>query len=382
MDYHIDKSKSFGPRQPYMYDVRSKYTSISSKSPRVNGKLVLRENPYEVLFFEKKGTTCNWGVSWDNEYPAEIDGFDSNPTIHPELEDLESQARKQATEKAYAKVANVQMSLAETILERASTIKVFIERAKQIKNLYDALKNGKLPPIPSKYKGKKKAAAKAAAANKDISALWLEYSFMWMPILSDIKLLLDGIKPIEGVYVRGKAVVSGSKYVHSTWPMNGGARTTSVFSTRTVSATVKLWVTIDDPLVALQSEMGFLTPVSVWNVLPFSFVVDWFFRIGALFERLCFPGKTITQGSTTTKIEDSAYSFASLSGLYWVTDEYPPRNIYYTSKGSGINRKTVLYKRVLGVPSPFFITTNFQNMSWWTVGTTWALLTTLFSKKS
>lgn len=374
MDFNLNKSKSLGPNSPYFYDIRSKSTSISSKSPRVNGKLLLRENPYDVTFRQKNGTTCNWGVG-DTKHTYMITGFKDNPEISNKLDSLMYTAQKQAIEHAYSKVANVQMSLAETIAERASTLKVIVQRAKQIKTLYNALKQGKLPPIP---KGTKKS---YTAANKDISGLWLEYSFMWAPLLADIATLVDGIKPIQGIYVKGYSEISDSYNEVNDYYINSQQNGTyySVFSQRRVRATCKLWVTIDDPLVALQSEMGLLTPVSVWNVMPFSFVVDWFFSVGALFERLCFPGKTITQGSVTTLVDDEVTSYAKRYGRYTTLKDNTI--IYYTSVGSGVTVRTQRYYRTVGVPSPFFITTNFSNLSWWNVGTTWALLSSIFSKK-
>lgn len=377
MDFHIVKNASLGANHPYLFDERSRTTKISSKSPRVNGVLKLRENPYDVTNRQTFGTTCVWGVSTSSppSYPYGVTGVNYPPEISSKLGSLINNAQKQAIEIAYSKVANIQMSLAEAVKERVSTLQTIIQRAKQIKNLYNNLKKGKLPPIPKKFKKDWEN-----KSNLGLSQLWLEYSFMWVPLVQDIQTLAEGIQPINGVYVKGHATVFDS---HKVWSnLNIGAnkafRYAEVFSQRRVKATCKLWVTLDDPLVAVQSEMGLLTPVSVWNIMPFSFVVDWFFRIGALFERLCFPGKTITQGSVTTLVDDNVYTYGRNYGEYATL---PDKTIVkYVTTGSGVTAKTQWYYRTIGVPSPFFITTSFNQLSWWNVGTTWALLSTIFSK--
>lgn len=370
------KNAFLGADQPYKFDVRSRYTTISSKSPRVNGVLKLRENPYDVTNFQMFGTTCVWGISAEpSSYPYGVMGLSYPPEISSGLNSLIDNAQKQATEIAYSKVANIQMSLAETVKERVSILQTIIQRAKQIKNLYNNLKKGKLPPIPKKFKKDWKG-----KSNLSLSQLWLEYSFMWVPLVQDIQTLAEGIQPIKGVYVKGQATVFDSRKEWSN--VNIGANKafwyTEVFSQRRVKATCKLWVTLDDPLAAVQSEMGLLTPVSVWNIMPFSFIVDWFFRIGALFERLCFPGKTITEGSVTTLIDDNVYTYGRNYGVYATLND--ETTINYTTSGSGVTAKTQRYYRTVGVPNPFFITTSFNQLSWWNVGTTWALLSTIFSK--
>lgn len=106
-------------------------------------------------------------------------------------------------------------------------------------------------------------------------------------------------------------------------------------------------------------------------------MVDWFFRIGALIERICIPGKTITSGSTTVKVKDRVTSYASLTGIYGYTNGKP---VYYVNSGSGVTQETDHYYRTIGVPSPFFITTAFSNLSTWNLGTAWALLSSILIK--
>lgn len=379
MDFNINKSESLGYARPYRYDKRSRSTTKNDKSPRINGKLALRENSYDVTFRQVYGTSCMYGIG-SRDTPYWVPGHLPVYSVDSQLESLISTCQKQATEKAYAKVANVQMSLAETIAERAKTISVVVAYAKQVKAIWDYC-HGKKPLPKSLIKDIKGTFKSKKNLNKTAAEKWLEFSFMWAPLLEDIKTLIKGIKPIQGIYVKGYSTVSDSKLrvtdIFSSVSLNG--QYNSNFSERRVKCTVKLFVTIDDPLVALQSEMGFLTPVSAWNIIPFSFVVDWFFKVGAFIERICTPGKTITGGSTTTLVNDKVTDYGLKYGRYGTRSDNTI--VWYTNAGSGITVATQKYYRTLGVPSPFFITTCFNQLSWWNLTATWALLSAIFTKK-
>lgn len=293
---------------------------------------------------------------------------DDNPKVNTsKVGGLEKMVQQEAIEKAYSRVANIQSSLAETIAERASMLDTLVQRAKQVWQIYLDIRSGRLLSRRSRRRYRK-------PTERDIANAWLEYSFMWKPLMQDVITFAEGIQPIKGGRIVGRAE-STAMWVD---PLKSGDFVGYNLSQRTVKATCVLEVTLDDPLTALQAEMGLIQLGSLWNITPFSFIVDWFFRVGAFLERLCFPGKTIVNGSLTFTTTDKAHNFVQRIGNYSEAYRDKPA-VPYNSLGSGITTETVRKVRTVGVPSPFFISTN-MNFSSWHVGTTWALLVSIFSR--
>lgn len=329
---------------------------------------MIQENVLDVTFWKQKGTSCMWSTSHSDQWYYCTLANDYPSVNTAKVGGLETLVRQAAIEKAYSSVANIQSSLAETIKERAGMLSTLIERAKQIWQIYQDIRSGRLLSKRSRRRYKK-------PTERDIANTWLEYSFMWKPLVQDVRTFAEGIQPIKGQRIVGRHESSVS------WvdPLKSGDFTGFNTSERKVKVTCVLEVTLDDPLTALQAEMGLFQLGSLWNILPFSFVVDWFFRIGALIERLCFPGKTVVNGSVTTVITDKAHNFVQRVGIYSPATK-DKAAVSYKSKGSGVTTETIRKTRSLGVPSPFFISTN-MNFSSWHVGTTWALLVSIFNPR-
>lgn len=367
MDFVEDKSRSLGPYKPYLHAYRSKSTKVSGKSPRIGGLLMIQENILDVTFLKRNGTSCMWAVGNSDQWFTCTLSNDF-PTVNTsKVGGIEKLVQQEAIEKAYSFVANVQSSLAETIAERASTLNVFVQRARQIWQIYQDIRSGRLLSRRSRRRYRR-------PTERDIANTWLEYSFMWKPLMQDVITFAEGIQPIRGSRIVGRAENT------ITWvdPLKSGDFVGFNTSQRKVKAVCVLEVTLDDPLAAVQAEMGLFQLGSLWNIMPFSFVVDWFFSVGAFIERLCFPGKTIINGSLTTTTTDTAHNYVRRVGNYSQAYRDKPA-VPYKSLGSGITTETVRKVRTVGVPSPFFISTN-MNFSSWHVGTTWALLVSIFSR--
>jgi hypothetical protein len=116
--------------------------------------------------------------------------------------------------------------------------------------------------------------------SKDLSNLWLEYHFGWAPLLDDIHKACDVLKsnpPSQRVTATGRATTSekviAGKYAWST------------DATYEVHCKVGAEVYISNGNLALANQLGLVNPASVaWEVVPFSFLVDWFLPVGKFLE--------------------------------------------------------------------------------------------------
>jgi hypothetical protein len=119
--------------------------------------------------------------------------------------------------------------------------------------------------------------------------------------------------------VRGSASAS-KQFVDNTYPpgddvigVGNTGRTTCTITTHTKFV---IRFRMDDPLAATLSQTGFTNPVSLaWELLPFSFVADWFIPIGDFLEALeAWKGMTFLGGSKTTFTRIKTDSAITYSG--------------------------------------------------------------------
>lgn len=136
--------------------------------------------------------------------------------------------------------------------------------------------------------GKKKLARKLKG--KDIANQWLAMQYGWKPLFSDIYDLVNGFhkreKSIPKTF-RASATARSTGKSATAWAdafkvlggNEGFATTTSV---------VKYMIrAFPDAALAEPAALGFTNPlVCLWEVTPWSFVVDWFLPVGNYLEQL------------------------------------------------------------------------------------------------
>jgi len=119
---------------------------------------------------------------------------------------------------------------------------------------------------------------------KALADYWLAYAYGWRPLagtMYDIQETFSGaVQRISNIVEgTGSAKVGEShRFVYGNWNVEGdwdcGCR--AVFK-----------ATLTNPKVALLNSIGLTNPVSVaWELVPFSFVVDWFMPVGNTLEAM------------------------------------------------------------------------------------------------
>lgn len=133
---------------------------------------------------------------------------------------------------------------------------------------------------------------------------WLELQYGWTPLLLDVygsaeyvaKLLHD-----SSVDLIVKATGKGSS---TDTYLNAGEQSTAV-----ANAIVKhiVHLKVSDPLLRNSAALGLTNPLNVaWELVPFSFVVDWFLPVGDMLNSLSvLEGYTVVDSCTSTKIEQT-----------------------------------------------------------------------------
>lgn len=158
--------------------------------------------------------------------------------------------------------------------------------------------------------------------NKTFADIWLEFSYGWKPLASDLyelqALAHDALKKPVTIKAHGSGQSSNSvlfnwenRYWHS-------GTNSSTFRT-------KLFAKVTNPYLAGLSSAGLINPLSIaWEVVPFSFVLDWFIPVGNTLQAITAGvGLEFIGGFTTNHTNNSLHMWRSdvrsstMSNDYW-----------------------------------------------------------------
>lgn len=121
---------------------------------------------------------------------------------------------------------------------------------------------------------------------KSFGKNYLEFHFGWEPLVKDIG---EGVELLHSPLCKGNSVRAKSKAsVRSGLTSNPTIpdwNSYTAYDYPIVSFTLGATATIESPNLARLNQLGFLNPlVVVWELVPFSFVADWFTNVGQVLE--------------------------------------------------------------------------------------------------
>jgi len=249
-------------RKVLIFDV----DEVSSSSPRINGHLMLAQQPYTRkmarLIIGTSGSKAwypNCSVNVDRRYPESLDWASIDNV---------------ALAKFNGKLRYGSASLGVTLGSWRQSRDMIVRRSKDLGDAADRAREAlRINPGWLRYlrKGKRDPLANQV----------LEHKFGWKPLFTDIHAALSSVCehaiPPEFVKSRHRRHVVES--THDVGPYDWVRQEWEGLAMTTVSARVS----ISNPNLWLLNRMGLINPATVaWDLVPWSFVVNMFVNVNAM----------------------------------------------------------------------------------------------------
>lgn len=202
---------------------------------------------------------CDAAVAASN-YQAGVAGLDNSNLI-----------------KALGKASDAKVNLAVSLAEAGKTLEMVLSAAKRIDQAYRAFRRARFGDV----------ARLLGLSSKTVHKTWLEYKYGWMPTLMDVHGAAEalaqqhvGRPPAFSVSSTSVMPIKWSR-VTSYAAYGGGTATYLETLTGEYRVKHKLTCEVVNSRYATAQQLGLTNPaLFVWELIPFSFVFDWFISVG------------------------------------------------------------------------------------------------------
>lgn len=251
----------------------------------------------------------------------------------------EGRLKDQAVVQAFARMNSSDVMSGELAATFQETLKML---RRPFQGSVDLL--AKMTKYRNRHLGKTIHSATKATANA-----WLEYRYGWRPLLGDAESIIDAVHSSRsaafgggrGLVARGGArmsreMVTTHTFAPGTVPSMGEAQC-SVRWQKTLTANAGVWYelkprTSSDDLAAKLGLRVRDIPATIWELVPWSFVADWFINVGDWIEAVTpNPDVTVKGSWVTSKIQAVNTLHNAIGSIYVSTS---PATTYTANLGT------------------------------------------------
>jgi len=197
-----------------------------------------------------------------------------------------------ASSRVLASVKDMSFNAAQALAERGQTTRLLVKTISRAADFLIAIRKGNFTRaqrllreagIPVKKNPKLLGDVVDVTDHKKFSAVWLEYVYGWRPLLEDIygaaELLAKQHLKNDPMKVTGTAKLT-NRGSNGSYAPEGNVICPYEWES-TVKAKITVQYAMNNDVVRVLSRTGISNPALLaWELLPFSFVADWFIPVG------------------------------------------------------------------------------------------------------
>lgn len=253
-------------------------------------------------------------------YPTAVDDRTWN-LFSPPYNEIHLSQRNQARTECLNKLGDQKAQIGAYLAEAKEAAEMLASAAADMASALLAVRRGQIPHLigPGGIVG-------------DIANGYLGWKYGWKPLASDLYSLWN----VSRGTLQDKAlIITASRRVTSNWPNSNGTQYWPYRNQNIRSTNIcKLCARVSDSLLRGAQKIGVTNPLSVaWEVIPYSFVVDWFMPIGSYLNAL-----SATQGLDFVWGYESQWQDVSVEGKLAL-----PSNT--SGEPQGVSARTKIYSR-------------------------------------
>lgn len=257
-------------------------------------------------------------------------------------------ALRMATDGAMDEVKDQKINFAQFIAERKQVVDMVNDTVNRLTKAIKAVRR-------RDFSGASRAlglTSNPSGLSRSVSSNWLAYQYGWKPLLSDVKGAAEHLarnsfeKPIRIRVKRQKTLESPAL----TWLAgNGwGGKMTVKFSSRRTTAHIGLTFKVTNDITRESQQLGITDPLTLaWELLPYSFVVDWFLPVGNFLQRLNYDSGLSFESGYTVQLTTQSGIAQNQNDLWWI-DGYTKRQ--FNGTGAVVWEHTAFDRAVLSDP--------------------------------
>lgn len=185
---------------------------------------------------------------------------------------------------ARAKLSEGISSFGESLFSLKETGAMVLKRGRQLSQMARDLSRGNWRGLESQLHNVP-GSVKHLPVSRRLADGWLELQFGWLPLVNDVYAAVDAYrhKSVSGQQVSSYARTGIPVKLPKRNSPNFGFDYTGNFRNYRGVASVKYYGVVSNPALYTLNQLGLANPLKLaWDLLPFSFVVDWFMPIGQI----------------------------------------------------------------------------------------------------
>lgn len=177
---------------------------------------------------------------------------------------------------------------------------------------------------------------------------YLEFHFGWEPLVKDIYACVELVQsPMEHLVARGKKTTRQKRF-DNVRPIQGIE--THLYQgnhVNEVQCVCQAEFKVTNPNLYLANRLGLTNPASVaWELIPFSFVVDWFVNVSDFLNQWSeFHGVTLVNPFNSTKVTTYCSGLRIIWYPYWSESD---KTLWSSFQ---VLSRLVCFERKLGIPA-------------------------------